>query len=52
MEKNYDLIDLTENELNEKNGGFCLSPIWLIDPHDPFAFFRGLKEAWINSTQF
>ena len=52
METNYGLIDLTENELKENNGGLSFSPIWLLDPRDPFAFFRGLREAWKSSTQF
>jgi hypothetical protein len=48
MENNYGLIDLTENELKEQNGGFFLNPIQIFNP---FAFFRGLIEGYKRSTQ-
>jgi len=48
MENNYGLIDLTENELKEKNGGMVSTLYWI----NPFAFWKGIIEGWQSSTQF
>ena len=53
MEKNYDLIDLTENELKERSGGFF--PMLLIRMFVPtiegiLGFMEGLREGYIRTT--
>ena len=53
MEKNYDLIDLTENELKERSGGFF--PMLLIRMFVPtvggiLGFAEGLREGYIRTT--
>ena len=52
MEKNYGVVELTQDELKQQNGGLFFSPLLIFDPKDAFAFFRGLRDAWIKSTQF
>jgi hypothetical protein len=53
MENNYDLTDLTENELKERSGGFF--PVLLIKIFVPtidgiLGFRDGLREGFIRTT--
>ena len=53
MEKDYGLVDLTEKELKERNGGFF--PVLLIRMFVPtiegiFGFINGLREGYVRTT--
>jgi hypothetical protein len=53
MENIYGLIDLTDNELKEQNGGFPILLIRLFVPtiEGILGFSSGLKEGYIRSTK-
>lgn len=50
MFKNYDVTDLTENELKNQNGGLFPMPNPFYSLFNPIAFWIGLKEGWAKST--
>ncbi|MEN6352850.1 MAG: hypothetical protein ABFD02_05285 [Bacteroidales bacterium] len=51
METKFGLVDLTENELKEKNGGLFLSIIMAFVSRDPFAIYKGIRDGYNGSTQ-
>ena len=49
METKFGLIELTENELKEQNGGLFFSPLKVVYLDQIISFINGFRDGWIKS---